>query len=60
MNLTQFKDPVSHMSLAGAVVALMFLMQKMSGSSFFTIMTVDSVKTFRENSIAMIHQKSQQ
>ena len=60
MNWTQFKGPVSHMSLAGAVVALWSLMQEMSGSSFFTITTVNSVKTFRENSIAMIHQKSQQ
>ena len=37
MNWGQFKDPVSHMCLAGAVVASWSLMQEMAGSSLFTV-----------------------
>ena len=35
MNWTQFKDPVSHMCLAGAVVASWSLTQEVAGSSPF-------------------------
>ena len=58
MNWSQFKDPVSHMCLAGAVVAFLSLTQKVAGSSPFTVMTnilslnsANSLKPFRENSI---------
>ena len=54
MNWVQFKDPVSHMCLAGTVVASWSLMQEVTGSSPFTVTTnisVNSVKTFRENLI---------
>ena len=57
MNLTQFKDPVPHMCLAGLVVASWSLRQEDAGSSPFTVMTnifrmnsMNSVKTFKENS----------
>ena len=33
MNLTKFKDPVSHMCLTGAVVASWSLTQQVAGSS---------------------------
>ena len=52
MNWGQFKDPVSHMCLAGTVIASWSLTQEKAGLSPFTIMTnifVNSVKTFREN-----------
>ena len=39
MNLVQFKDPVSHMCLAGTVVASWYLTQEVAGSSPFTVMT---------------------
>ena len=39
MNWTQFKDPVSHVCLAGAVVASWSLTQEVAGSSPFTVMT---------------------
>ena len=55
--LSQYKDPVSHMCLAGAVVASCSLTQEVTGSSPFTAMTnilslnsANSVKTFRGNS----------
>ena len=35
----QFKDPVSHMCLAGALVASWSLTQEVAGSSPFTVMT---------------------
>ena len=57
MNWAEFKDPVSHMCLAGAVVASWSLTQEVAGSSPFTVMTnilsvnvLNSVKTFRKNS----------
>ena len=46
MNWGQFKDPVSHMCLAGAVVASWSLMQEMAGSSLFTVMTNIFVSKF--------------
>ena len=39
MNWAQFKDPVSHMCLAGTVGASWSLTQKMASSSPFTVMT---------------------
>ena len=39
MNLNQFEDPVSHMCLAGAVVASCYLSQEVACSSPFTVMT---------------------
>ena len=39
MNWGQFKDPVSHMHLAGGVVASWSLAQKVAGSSPSTVMT---------------------
>ena len=39
MNCAQFKDPVSHMCLTGAVVVSKSLTQDMAGSSPFTVMT---------------------
>ena len=54
MNWNQFKDPVSHMCLAGTVVSFWFLTQELAGSNPFTVMTnicvTELVKTFRENS----------
>ena len=38
MNQAQFKDPVSHMCLAGSVVASWSLTQEAAGSSPFTVM----------------------
>ena len=37
MNWAQFKDPVSHMCLVGAVVACWFLTQEVAGSSPFNV-----------------------
>ena len=55
MNWSQFKDPVSHMCLAGTVVVPWSLTQELAGSNPFTVRTIilslNSVKTFRENSI---------
>ena len=58
MNWVQFNDCVSHMCLAGTLVAPWSLTQEATGLSPFTVMTnifvsEFSVKTFRENSIAM-------
>ena len=54
MNWSQFKDPLSHMCLAGAVVAPWFLTQEVAGSNPFTVMTniivTEFSETFRENS----------
>ena len=48
MNWSQFKDPVSHMCLAGAVVASWSLTQEMAGSNLFTVMTNIFVTEFSE------------
>ena len=52
----RWRDPVSHVCLAGAVVASLSLTQEVAGSSPFTVMTnilslnlLNSVKTFRNN-----------
>ena len=58
MNWAQFKDPVSDMCLAGAVVASSSLTQEVAGSIPFTVMTnifwllnsVNSHESFRDNS----------
>ena len=60
MNWSKFKDPVSHMCLAGTVVASWSLAQGVTGSNPFTVIflslnLLNSMKTFRENSI--IHPK---
>ena len=65
MNWAQFKDPVSHMCLAGTVVASWSLKQKVAGSNPFTVMAnflslnlLNSMKTFKKNSItAGLHQE---
>ena len=52
MNSGQFKDPVSHMFLAGTVVASWFLTQELAGSNPLTVMTyivVTEFAEFREN-----------
>ena len=61
MNWDSFKDPVSHMCLAGAVVASWSLTQEVAGSNTFTIMKNILVtefgefnESFRENSIMVI------
>ena len=46
MNWAQFKDPVSYMYLAGAVVSSWSLTQEVAGSSPFTIMTNTFVTEF--------------
>ena len=58
MNLAQFKDPISHMCLAGTVVASLSPTQEVVGSSPFTVITYIFVaeftefsETFRKNSI---------
>ena len=53
MNWAQFKDPVSHISLAGTVVASWPLTQGVAGLSFFTVKTnilVTEFAEFRKNS----------
>ena len=58
MNKDEFKDPVSHMCLAGAVVASWSLTQEVAGSSPFTVMTnifvTEFSETFSKNSISPI------
>ena len=56
MNWAQFKDPVSHMCLAGTVVVSWSLTQEVASSNPFIVMTnifslnsENSVKTLREN-----------
>ena len=49
MNWAQFKDPVSHMCLAGAVVTSWSLIQEVVGSSPFTVITNIFVTEFSEN-----------
>ena len=48
MNWDQLKDPVSHMCLAGAVVASLSLVQEMAGLNRFTVMTNILVTEFSE------------
>ena len=48
MNWAQFKDPASHLCLAGAVVASWSLTQDVAGSSPFTVMTNIFVTEFSE------------
>ena len=48
MNWDQFKDPVSHMCLAGAVVAFWSLTQEVAGLSPFTVMRIIFVSEFAE------------
>ena len=48
MNWAQFKDPVSHMCLAGAVLASWSLTQEVVGSSPFTVMKSVFVTEFAE------------
>ena len=48
MNWAQFKDPVSHMSLPGVVVASWSLTQEVAGSSPFTVITNIFVTEFSE------------
>ena len=51
MNLGQFKDPVSHMCLAGAVVAYWSLTEEVAGSSPLTVMTNIVVTEFAEKNL---------
>ena len=60
MNWVQFKDSVSHMCLAGTVVASCSLTQEVAGSNSFIVMTDVFVTefaefggAFRKNSIEM-------
>ena len=57
----QSKDPVSHMCLAGTIVAFWSLTQEVEGLSPFTERTIflsltmlNSMKTLRENSIGLL------
>ena len=40
MNCSQLKDPVSHMCLAGTVIAYWSLTQEVAGLNPFTVMTI--------------------
>ena len=58
MNWAQFKDPTTHMCLAGVVVASWSLTQEVAGSNPFTVMKIIFItelskfsETFRKNSI---------
>ena len=60
MNWAQFKDPVSHMCLAGTVVISWSLTQEVAGSSPFIVMTkifvtefAEFSETFRKNFIEL-------
>ena len=48
MNGAKFKDPVSHVCLAGAVVASLSLTQEVAGLSPFTVMANMFVPEFTE------------
>ena len=48
MNWAEFKYPVSHVCLAGAMVASWTLTQEVAGSSTFTVMTNIFVTEFTE------------
>ena len=45
MNWAQFKDPVSHMCLAGTVVACWSLTQEVAGSSPFNVINLLSLNS---------------
>ena len=49
MNWAEFKDPVSHVCLAGTVVVSWSLTQEVAGSNPFTVMTNIFVTEFSEN-----------
>ena len=49
MNWAHFKDPVSHICLAGVVVASWSLTQEVAGLSPLTLMTNIFVTEFTEN-----------
>ena len=48
MNWAQFKDPVSHMCLAGTLVSYWTLTHEVAGSSPFTVITNILVTEFSE------------
>ena len=48
MNWAQFKDPVSHMCLAGAVIASWSLTQEVADANSFTVMSNITVTKFAE------------
>ena len=56
MNWAEFKDPVSHMCLAGVVVASWSLRQEVAGSTPFTVMTKLFVTEFRESDKSLKHE----
>ena len=56
MNWAQFKDPVSHMCLAGSVVASWYLTQQVAGSNPFTVMTKNFVTEFRGSDKSLNHE----
>ena len=65
MNWAHVKDSVSHMCLAGTVVASWFLAQEMTGLSPFTVMTnifvpefAEFSETCRKNSIGVLKIRS--
>ena len=49
LNLSQFKDPVFHMRLAGTVVEYWSLTQEVVGLNPFTLMKNNLVTEFSEN-----------
>ena len=53
MNWAEFKEPLSHVCLAGAVVASWALTQEMAGSSPFPVITNIFVTEFSEFSETM-------
>ena len=48
MNWANYKDPISHVCLAGAVVASWSLTQEVAGSAPFPVMTNIFVNEFSE------------
>ena len=66
MNKAQYKDPIYHICLAGALVASWSLIQEVAGLSLFTVRTNMFVnefskfsETFRRNSIGFRFQWQQ-
>ena len=55
MNWAQFQDTVSHMCLAGAVVASRPLTQEVAGSSSFIVMRNIFVTEFSQNIKEKLH-----
>ena len=59
MNWDQFKDPISHLCLAGSVVASWSLRQEVAGSNpfhdkyFWSLNLLNPVKIVKENSIVL-------